>query len=93
VNLVLAIASIVIVLAFRSLLAEIYLSRILQISIIKDIVFELALTIIFIFSGWFINSWHTTLIYGTAYLGYLLVKKRDINDTIFNIKLLLRTNT
>lgn len=93
VNLDLAIASIVIVLAFRSLLAEIYLSKILQISIIKDIVFELALTIIFIFSGWFINSWHTTLIYGTAYLGYLLVKKRDINDTIFNIKLLLRTNT
>lgn len=92
-NLDLAIVSIVILLAFRSLLAEIYLSKILQISIIKDIVFELALTIIFILSGWFINSWYTSLIYGIAYLGYLLIKKHDIKNRIFNFKLLLRTDT
>ena len=52
-NLNLAIVTIVILLAFRCALAEIYLSNILGISIYKDINLELALTMIFILTGWF----------------------------------------
>jgi O-antigen/teichoic acid export membrane protein len=91
VNLDFAIASIVILLAFRSLLAEAYLSKILQIRLLKDIFLELVLTLTFIVSGWFINSWYTVIIYGSVYLIYLFIKKNDISNTIYNIKSLVKS--
>lgn len=87
----LAIASIVFLLAFKSVLAEILLSKILKVSVYKEIVSELALTFIFIFSGWFINSWYTVLVYGLSYFIYLFMKKKDISNTIQIIKTLIRT--
>lgn len=89
-NLDLAIASIVILLAFRSVLAEIFLSKILSISLYKDIILELILTSIFMLTGWFINSWLIVYVYGTAYLMYLIIKRKDISRTIENIKLLMK---
>ncbi len=88
-NLDMAVISIVILLAFRAILAEIYLSKILKISIFKDVNLELFLTLTFIISGWFINSWYTVLVYGIVYLFYLLIKKKDIFGTIHDIKLLM----
>ncbi|WP_207208035.1 hypothetical protein [Xylanivirga thermophila] len=55
-NLDLAIINIVLLLAFRSMLAELYLSKELKISIKKDILLEFLLTAVFIISGWFVNS-------------------------------------
>lgn len=90
-NLNLAIASIVVLLAFRCAIAEIYLFIILKISLYKDIVFELIMTLIFILTGWFINSWLTVLLYAAAYIIYLTIKKKDIINTIKNIKLLMKS--
>lgn len=87
----LAILSIVILLAFRSILSEIYLSKILQVSLCKDIVLELMIIIIFILTGWFVNSWFAVLLYAMSYGVYLVVKKNDIKGTIQNLKLLTRT--
>lgn len=89
-NLNLAILSIAILLAFRGTIAEIYLFMILKISLYKDIIFELIMTLIFILTGWFINSWLTVLLYGVAYIIYLIIKKKDIISTIKNIKLLIK---
>lgn len=89
-NLNLAIVSIVIVLAFRSILAEVKLSKILSISVSKDILLELSLTLIFILSGWFINSWHTVLVYIIAYCIYIFIKRKDIVNTIQSIKILMK---
>ena len=89
-NLNLAIVSIVILLAFRSAIAEIYLSKILKISVYKDILKELIMTIIFISLGWFINSWLGILLYLVSYIGYLIIKKNDIKCAIKNIKLLVK---
>lgn len=89
-NLDLAIVSIVIVLAFRCVLAEMFLSKILGIEVFKDITLELTLIFIFILTGWFVNSWLTVLAYAVAYAIYLLIKRKDINGTIKNIKLLMR---
>lgn len=89
-NLNFAIAAIVILLAFRCALAEMFLSKILRISLHKDIVMELAMTLIFILTGWFINSWLVVLLYSVAYIMYLTVKRKDINYTIKNIKLLMK---
>ena len=85
-----AILNIVILLAFRSVLAEIYIAKKLEIKVKKDLFLELLLTLIFILTGWFLNSWMTMAIYGMSYLGYLIIKKKDISETIQNIKLLMK---
>lgn len=90
-NLNLAIISIVVLLTFRSVLAEILLSKKLNNSIIKDIILELILTFVFIISGWYINSWYTMLIYFIAYTIYILIKKKDIINTYINIKVLIKS--
>lgn len=88
-NLGLAIVSIVIILAFRCVLSEIFLSKILGISIYKDINLELIMTMIFMLTGWFINSWFTVGLYAGAYVIYLVIKRNDITDTIKNVRLLM----
>jgi len=90
-NLTLAVASIVILLAFRCILAEIMLSKNLGISVHKDIILELMMTLIFILTGWFVNSWITILLYAIAYALYFIIKRKDIISTIKNMKLLLRS--
>lgn len=87
-NLNLAIQSIVIIVAIRSLLAEAIISKILKLNMKKDMLLEIALTLVFILSGWFINSWLAILVYGTAYLSYLLLKSKDIRLTAYGIKML-----
>lgn len=77
-NLVLTMLSIVLLLAFRSILAEIMLSKIMDINVTKDIFLEAILSIIFILISWFINSWLGILLYSFAYLLYFVIKKKDI---------------
>lgn len=89
-NLSLAIASIVVLLAFRCALAEMYLSIILKISLYKDIILELMMTLIFSLTGWFINSWCGVLLYAAAYIMYLAIKRKDITNTIKNVNLLMK---
>jgi len=89
-NLNLAISSIVVLLSFRCALAEMYLSKILSISLYKDIILELAMTLIFILTAWFLNSWLTVLLYGFSYTMYLIIKRKDISNTITNIKFLMK---
>jgi O-antigen/teichoic acid export membrane protein len=88
----LAVASIVFLLALRSILGEIFLSKILKISIYKDIILEIIMTLVFILTGWFINSWLTFLLYLLAYIIYLIIKRKEINSTMKNIKSLLKIN-
>jgi len=66
------------------------LSKELKFNVKKDILLELLLTVIFILSGWFINSWFTVLIYGMAYIIYLTIKKKDITKTIISLRLLMK---
>ena len=85
-NLNLAITSIVILLAFRCVLAEIFLSKTLLISVIKDICLDLILTLTFILTGRFIKSWFAICIYLASYFCYILFKYIDI---IYSLKYLI----
>lgn len=89
-NLTLTIVSIVVLLAFRAALAEVVLSRILNISVYKDIVLEMIMTFIFMVIGWFVISWLGVLLYLVAYGLYLVIKKEDISKTFMEIKKLVR---
>jgi O-antigen/teichoic acid export membrane protein len=88
-NLNLAIASIVVILAFRCALAEMRLSEILKISLYKDMILELIMTLIFVLSGWYINSWIAPFLYALAYIMYLFIKRKDMTKTISNLKQLM----
>ncbi len=77
-NLEAAILTIPILLAVRSIIAEIYLTKLLGISVMKDILFELGMSAIFIGSGWFFHNYMTFVIYGGAYVLYLLMKRKQI---------------
>lgn len=89
-NLDVTILNIVILLAIRSALAESYLAKELNIKVKKDIILEVFLTLVFILTGWFVDSWMTMLLYGMSYFIYLIIKKKDITGTIQNIKSLIK---
>ena len=89
-NLDLTVLSIVILLIIRSVIAELYLAKALNIKVLKDIILEILLTTIFILSAWFIDSYITIIIYIVFYIIYLLIKKKDLIITINNIKDLLK---
>ena len=84
------IVSIVFLLGFRCILAEILLSRILGISLIKDIILEFTLTVLFIVTGWYINSWNTILMYSLGYVIYLLIKSNNIKTSVISLKRLTK---
>lgn len=77
-NLDLAVASIVFLLAFRCVFAELLLSTVLDVNVKTDIVLELALTIIFICASWFVGGIAGLAIYAVAYLIYLFIKRNDV---------------
>jgi O-antigen/teichoic acid export membrane protein len=90
-NLDFTIASIVILLALRSILAEYFLSKHLKISLSTDIMLELVMTLIFVFSGWLLDSWFSVLIYMLAYIVYLFIKRKSIRITMLNVRSIINT--
>ena len=91
-NLALSIASIAYLIAFRCILAELLLSRLLKIDLKKDIILEFILCTIFIISGWFFGSWLGLGIYLIVYLYYVFIKRKEIENTIEQVRLILCKN-
>ncbi|WP_264739731.1 hypothetical protein [Cytobacillus firmus] len=89
-NLSLAIVTIVVLLAIRCILAEVLLSKILKISVKKDVVFEIAMVLIFILTGWLVTSWIGTVLYLVAYGIFVIINRIDIKSSFSHIKILLK---
>ncbi|WP_028273547.1 lipopolysaccharide biosynthesis protein [Atopococcus tabaci] len=85
-NLNLAVLTILLGQMTRAILAEYFLSDRLNISLTKDIILETVLTVVFIASGWYIDSWWTVVIYGISYLIYLMIKMPDVKETYAGMK-------
>lgn len=81
-NLNITILSIVILLAFRCIVAEIYLSRLLKISVSEDILLELLLTFVFISVFWCLSGIHGFFIYLLVYIFYLIRKGHQVKNLI-----------
>ena len=62
------------------------LARILEIEVGTDILLEVAMTIIFIWSSWIVRGWAGVGIYLGAYVVYLLLKRKDIAGTFRIVK-------
>ncbi|MGH0431844.1 lipopolysaccharide biosynthesis protein [Bacillus hominis] len=87
----LTILCIIILLAFRCIVAEIYLARFLNIKVKKDIILEVIITIIFIVISWYLSVISALFIYLVVYAIYLVIKKNDIIDLWRNIKILIKS--
>lgn len=77
-SLTLIVLSITVLLAFRCIISEIMLSKILNVDIKLDIFLELMMTTIFILCAWFNDGFTGVLLYMTAYIIYLYFKRSDI---------------
>ncbi|MFK4333073.1 O-antigen/teichoic acid export membrane protein [Bacillus sp. RC240] len=87
----LTILCIILLLAFRCIIAEIYLARFLNIKVKKDIILEVIITIIFIVISWYLSVISALFIYLAVYAIYLMIKKNDIIDVWRNIKILIKS--
>lgn len=88
-NLILAVTSILFVLMFRCILAELLLCKVMNVKIDRAVLEELLITFIFISSNILLNnSWQSMFIYSVAYLIYLFVNHSSIlreYKTILNL--------
>lgn len=89
-NLYLAIASILMLLAIRCIMAEILLAKIMNINVVKDIFLEIAMTAVFVILGWFVDFKLGLAGYTIAYIVYLAIKKSDLKRTLHQMKLLMQ---
>ena len=85
-NLTLSIVALTVILALRCTIAELYLSKVLKISVMKSLIMENMLTIIFIVSSWMIQSWVCVAIYALAYGVYLLYYKDSLKEFASQVK-------
>lgn len=81
-----AVAGIVVLIAARVYIAEVYLARTLGFSIRKELLLELVLTVVFILSSWFLGGWKSMLIYAAAYLAYLAWMWKDFRKSLAFIR-------
>lgn len=88
-NLNLAILSILILITIRCIFAEISLSNTIRISIFKDIALEVVMTCIFIISTLTFNILISIVVYLSSYFVYIIIKRRDIEHALTNLKGLL----
>ncbi|MEB6548865.1 oligosaccharide flippase family protein [Heyndrickxia sporothermodurans] len=77
-SLYLSVLSITLLLAFRSIIAELHLSKALKIKVRKDIVLEVCMTGIFITVSWYLKASVAWIIYFIALVVYLYIKKSEI---------------
>lgn len=91
-NLTMAILSLTLLLGIRCGIGEILLAKKINLNIWKDMLGEWTLIVVFILSGWFLNSMMVTVIYAGAYLLYLIWKHKELKNLFLMVKGLLGKN-
>lgn len=83
-NLDMAVFSIIILLAIRSTIAEMSLSKLIDIDVKMDMLSEHAMSVVFILANWFVGGFWGMAIYAVAY-GIFILINRDSVRTIIDI--------
>ncbi|AIQ48999.1 hypothetical protein R70723_26155 [Paenibacillus sp. FSL R7-0273] len=91
-NLLLAVLSIFILLAFRCILAEIILAKFIKIQVFKDTVYELVVSICFILFNWYFAGYVGFILYLGIYFVYLLIKRKELSNLLILINTRLRSS-
>lgn len=85
-NLFASMLSIVILIAFRSLVSEKYLSTILEVKLVKNMVHEIFLVIVFIIIAWNLEIAMGLLLYLLVYSMYLILNYKKIKEIYIILK-------
>lgn len=85
-NLYAAILSILVLITIRCVVAEIYISKLFGISLIKDILYEIIMTIVFVYIGFKTQPNLGFILYSIALIIYLLLKRQDITTSFYKIR-------
>lgn len=88
-DLVLSVVSIMVLLAFRCILAELILAKRLSLKVGTDIVLEVLMTALFVVSNWFINNW-LCVVYAVGYLVYVFIRRKSILPMVQTVKGMLK---
>lgn len=81
---------IILVIAFRNIIAELCMNFILKINTVKDIVLELIIVVAFIVCNYFITGYISILIYLTIFVFYLIYEKNHIKFSYQFIKIYIK---
>lgn len=76
--------------AFRSVLSEIYLAKVLGVKIKKSLILESIIVIIFITATWYFNDLFAMLILCISYFFYLLVNKKIVLEVMNKTRKILK---
>ena len=87
-SLIFSVLSLTILMGIRCGMGEIILARMIKLDMRKDIISEWLLIIVFICTGWFLDSIWITIIYAIAYGVYLLWKKKVCKTIAENYKII-----
>jgi O-antigen/teichoic acid export membrane protein len=68
--------------AFRATLSELFLQKTMKINPIRDISYEFILVVIFLLAGIFIGGWWGMSFYFTTYCMYIFIKKNEIIGSV-----------
>lgn len=85
-SLILAVLSIVILIALRCILAEILISKVINIYVKKDMILEVTMTVIFIISGYFFSLTLAFTCYAISLIIYVLIKKGEVKQSFVYLK-------
>jgi len=85
-NLTLTIILLPLLMATRNILGEIALMKTLGVKVVKDIIYEVILAVVFIAASWNIQSFWCMVIYLFAYIVYVLLKRNDIKAALMQVK-------
>lgn len=77
-----AVFSIVLVYAFRCVLAEYHVTRLLGLNLRKNMLEDLLMCAIFIISGWVFDSFLCMAVYGVVYIAFVLIHRRSLQQII-----------
>lgn len=81
-NLDAAVFSIVLAYAFRCMLAEYHVTKILGLDLKMDMLEDLLMCSIFIVSGWMFDSFLCMAVYGVVYIAFVLIHRRSLQQII-----------
>ncbi|MBU3172989.1 oligosaccharide flippase family protein [Clostridium estertheticum] len=82
--------SMLLAVAFRSIISDIYLSKIMGGSVLKNIVYESLLVAIFMVCTWFINPVGGFIIYLVSYGTYLIISRKKLISIVCSAKKYLK---
>lgn len=85
-NLILTVLVILFVYAIRCILAELFVTKLLQLNTKLDILYDIALAIIFTISAWNFDLLEGFAIYSIVYLAYVILKRNIIFNLVRSLK-------